>query len=233
VSANQTGTFGYSGQIRLRGNDGVTRNYPFSSEYTVGEPMATVSNVDLNVAYRGIDNRFSISVPGVAAEDIEVTARGATVRRAGAYHIINPTQDADINIIVSAKMEGKLVQMGSMAYRVRYIPDPKSYAQYRDNGGVLRQVQEGRLSKNVLRSSDFTIIASYGADELIEAKFEVESFSITTKIGTVDATGNKLSSRQLADIERLERGDVITFRNIKAKGPDGMTRSLGLLQVDI
>lgn len=232
-AATATGLQKYSGYIRLPGNDGIVRNYPFSSEYTVGEPTATISNVDLNVVYRGIDNKFSVSVPGITSEDIEVSARGAKVQKSGAFYIINPVQDEDISIIVSAKLEGKMVQMGSMLYRVKYIPDPKSYAQYRDNGGVVRQIQEGRLSKNVLRSDNFSIIASYGADELIKANFEVVSFSMTTKIGTVDATGNKLTKRQLSDINRLERGDVITFRNIKAKGPDGKIRTLGLLQIDI
>jgi len=233
VNTNQTGIFKYNGRISLKGNDGVVKNYPFSSEYTVGEPMATISNVDLNVAYRGIDNKFSISVPGVSSENLEVTAQGATVKKAGPYYIINPTQDENINIIVSARMDGKLVQMGSTQYRVKYIPDPKSFMQYKDGGGVVRQVQEGRLTKNVLRGSDFSIIASYGEDELIKANFEVISFSMTTKIGTIDTTGNKLTKRQLDDINRLERGDIITFRNIKAKGPDGKIRTLGLLQVDI
>ena len=209
------------------------RNYPFAAEYTVGEPTATISNVDLNVVYLGIDNKFSISVPGVTAEDIEVSARGAKVQKSGAYYIINPTQDKDIDIIVSARLEDKLVQMGNMRYRVKYIPDPKSFVSYYDAGGVERQVQEGRLSKRILRSDKFAIIASYGADELIQANFDVVSFSMTTKIGTVDATGDKLTNRQLQDINRLERGDIITFRNIKAKGPDGKIRTLGLLQIEI
>ena len=231
--ATATGVQKYEGQISLLGNDGIMRNYPFASEYTVGEPTATISNVDLNVVYLGIDNKFSISVPGVTAEDIEVTARGANVQKSGAYYIINPTQDKDINIIVSARLEDKLVQMGNMQYRVKYIPDPKSFIRYYDAGGVERQVQEGRLSKRILRDDKFAIIASYGADELIQANFDVVSFSMTTKIGTVDATGDKLTNRQLQDINRLERGDIITFRNIKAKGPDGKIRTLGLLQIEI
>ena len=126
-----------------------------------------------------------------------------------------------------------LPQIYAQRNRVKYIPDPKSFVSYYDAGGVERQVQEGRLSKRILRSDKFAIIASYGADELIQANFDVVSFSMTTKIGTVDATGDKLTNRQLQDINRLERGDLITFRNIKAKGPDGKIRTLGLLQIEI
>ena len=60
----------YSGEIKLPGNDGTVRSYPFESEYIVSEPSATISNIDLNVVYRGIDNNFSISVPGVANENV-------------------------------------------------------------------------------------------------------------------------------------------------------------------
>ena len=237
-AATSTGTFKYSGMIRLpipgAKDSTETNDWPFEGEYVVGEPSATISNEDLNVVYRGIDNKFSISVPGVVADDMEVRAAGATVKKvSGGRYIINPTQDEDINIIVSAKMDGKSVQMGSMKYRVKYIPDPKSFAQYRDAGGVVRQIQEGRLTKDILRSNDFAIVASYGEDELIQANFEVTSFTMTTVYGSVDAQGSKLTRRQLDDINRLERNDVITFKNIKAKGPDGKIRSLSLLQVDV
>ncbi|NDV46347.1 gliding motility protein GldM [Paludibacter sp. 221] len=233
VNTSQTGTFKYNGQVRLPGNDGIVRSYSFTDEYIVGEPSATISNVDLNVVYRGIDNRFSISVPGVASENVSVSANGATVRKSGGNYIINPTQDDDITIVVSGKMDGKTIQMGSMKYRVRYIPDPKSYIQYRDAGGVPRTIQEGRLTKAILRSNDFKVVASYGEDELIKANFEVVSFTLATIIGQVDAQGSTLTKRQLDDINRLERNDLITFRNIKAKGPDGKIRSLPPIQIEL
>lgn len=238
VSATQTGTFKYSGSIRLPlpGVLDTTQynEWTFEGEYVVGEPSATISNEDLNVVYRGIDNKFSISVPGVGIDDIDVRVAGGTAKKiSGGRYIINPTQDEDITITVSADMEGKSVQMGSVKYRVKYIPDPKSFVQYRDAGGVIRQIQEGRLSKDILRSNDFHIIASYGEDELIQANFEVISFTMTTIYGSVNADGSRLTKRQLTDIDRLERNDIITFKNIKAKGPDGKVRSLGLLQVDV
>lgn len=234
ISATQTGNFTYKGEIVVDGNDGIERRYPFTGDYIVGEPTATISNEDLNVVYRGINNNFSISVPGVAAENVDVNVNGGTARKVSAgNYIITPTQDSDITIVVSARIDGRTQQMGSRQYRVRYIPDPKSFVQYRDAGGVVRQIQEGRVTKDILRSDDFRIIASYGQDELIKANFEIVSFTMSTIIGSVDAQGGKLTKRQLDDIARLERGSAVTFRNIKAKGPDGKIRSLGLLQVEL
>jgi hypothetical protein len=37
----------------------------------------------------------------------------------------------------------------------------------------------------------------------------------------------------LSDIERLEGGDIVTFKNIKAVGPDGKVRSPGIVQINI
>lgn len=52
------GTYKYTGSIGVPDNEGNVKSYPFSSEYVVGKPSATLSNVDLNVVYRGIDNKI-------------------------------------------------------------------------------------------------------------------------------------------------------------------------------
>lgn len=234
VNCNQTGSFTYTGFVQLIGNDGVIRKFPFTSDYIVGEPSATISNEDLNVVYRGIDHKFSISVPGVASENISVRVAGATVQKtAGGKFIIRPTQDGEINVAVYAKVEGKEILMGNSIYRVRYLPDPKAYLQYSDAGGITRLIQDGNLNKRLLRGDNVAIVASYGEDELIQAKFNIISFTMLTIYGSVETTGSRLSNRQLADIDRLEGGDYITFKNIKAVGPDGKVRNLGLVQVQI
>jgi gliding motility-associated protein GldM len=234
VNCSKSGTFNYSGYILLAGNDGNVRKFPFSSDYIVGEPSATISNEDLNVVYRGIDHKFSISVPGVAAENISVRVSGATIQKTtGGKYIIRPTQDGEINIAVYAKVEGKEILMGNSSYRVKYLPDPKAYLQYVDAGGITRLIQDGNLNKRLLRGENVAIVASYGEDELIQAKFNIISFSMLTVFGSVETSGSRLNNRQISDIDRLEGGDYITFKNIKAVGPDGKIRNLGLIQVQI
>jgi len=234
IPANTPGVFPYTGVVRFTGTDGETIERSFNSQFTVGQPSATISNVDLNVVYRGIDNRFSISVPGVPAANVVVRPEGANVRQSGNFFIVNPTRDSNIRLSVYANINGRQTAMGTQEFRVRQIPDPKAFIQYRDAGGVMRQIDsEGRLSRAAMRAADFALIASYGPDELIQANFNVVSFSMTTRIGNVAAQGSRLTPRQLQDIERLERGDIITFRDIRATGPDGTERRLGLLQITI
>lgn len=233
VGCGKSGSFNYTGMIKLVGNDGIVRNYPFKSDYIVGDPSATISNEDLNVVYRGIDNKFSISVPGVASENVSVRVAGGTASKAAGKYIIRANQDGEINVSVYAKIDGKDLPMGGGAYRVKYLPDPKSFLQYTDAGGVTRLVQDGTLTKKMLKSSTVSVIASYGADELIKANFNVTSFSMVTVFGSVNVNGSRFSGKQLSDIDKLEGGDILTLKNIKAVGPDGKVRSLGLIQIQI
>ncbi len=233
VTCNATGNFSYSGNISFMGNDGMPRTIPFKDEYVVGEPSATISNEDLNVVYRGIDNKFSISVPGVSAENVNVKVDGGSVQKTSpGKYIIKPSRDGEIRIITSAIVDGKELPMGNSMYRVKYLPDPKSFLQYADAGGIVRQIQEGNLSKRLLKGN-VLIVASYGEDELVKANFNVVSFTMVTPFGVVDASGSKFTARQLSDIDKLEGGDLLTIRNIKAVGPDGKHRSLPPVQVQI
>jgi len=235
VNCGKTGLFTYSGFIKMPGNDGAVRTYPFKGDYIVGEPSATLSNEALNVLYRGIDNIFSISVPGVASENVSVRVSGGTAQKiTGGRYNIHANQDGEINISVYAMIDKKDLPMGGGSYRVKYLPDPKSYLQYADAGGIPRLIsQDGNLSKKLLKSSGVAVIASYGQDELIKANFTVTSFTMLTVFGSVNASGSHFSSRQLSDIDKLEGGDILTLKNIKAVGPDGKVRSLGLIQIQI
>lgn len=233
VNCSKSGSFNYSGFIKFPGNDGTVRTYPFKSDYIVGDPSATISNEDLNVVYRGIDNKFSISVPGVASDNVSVRVSGGTLQKAGGRFIIRPTQDGEININVFAKIDGKELPMGGGLYRVKYIPDPKSFLQYTDAGGVSRLIQDGTLSKRILKSQGVSVIASYGQDELIKANFNVTSFTMVTIFGSINTAGPRLNGKMLSDIDKLEGGDILTLKNIKAVGPDGKVRNLGLIQIQI
>ncbi len=235
LSGSSLGPHTFTAKVRVPKNDGtweIHTSEPY--QYIVGEPSATISNEDLNVVYRGIDNKFSISVPGVAAENVSVKIAGGEATKTGlGKYIIRPTRDGEITISVYGKIEGKELLMGVSNYRVKYLPDPKSFFEYADAGGVTRQIFEGQVTKKILRSGDVSIVASYGQDELIKANFNVQSFTMQTVYGVINGSGNKLNSRMLSDIERLEGGDIITFKNIKAIGPDGKVRSPGLIQINI
>ncbi|HLP05600.1 MAG TPA: gliding motility protein GldM [Paludibacter sp.] len=233
VTGNTAGNFTYSGMIKLQGNDGSISTYPFKSEYVVGEPSASISNEDLNVVYRGIDNKFNISVPGVPSENVSISVTGGNFQKVGQRYIIKPMQDGEIYINVFAKIQGTQMKMGGGAYRVKYIPDPKSFLQYTDGGGVVRQTQDDNLTKKTLLSESVVLIASYGPDELIKANFSVVSFTMVSPNGIEETRGAKFNSKMRSYISSLEGGDFLILKNIKAIGPDGKLRSLSPIQIQI
>jgi gliding motility-associated protein GldM len=233
VMCSKIGISKFSGMIKLTGNDGNVITRPFESEYIVGEPSATLSNEDLNVVYRGVDNKFRISVPGFADDLVSIKPVGGTATKVNGKYIIKPTQDGEMTINVFAKVDGKDMQMGSEKYRVKYLPDPKSFLQYVDGGGVPRNIQDGTLSKRALKGAGVQIIASYGDDVLIKANFQVVSFNMVSPFGNTPQQGCKFNNKQMSDIDKLEGGDAITIKNVKAVGPDGKIRSLGMIQITI
>jgi len=227
VMTNKTGIMTYSGQIKLMGTDGNVLMRPFKSTYTVGEPSATLSNEDLNVVYRGIDNKFSVSVPGVASENVSVRVLGGTARKEGGRYMIQPTRDEEITIEVWATLAGKQKKMGGGDFRVKYLPDPKAFIQPNDAGA--KPVRGGFMSPSALRSS--SLIASYGKDELVKAKFRITSFTLLAKgISPQQVSGSRISPSFL---DKLIKGDILMINNIKAEGPDRLQRDLGSIAIQL
>jgi gliding motility-associated protein GldM len=228
TSCQSTGLKTFSGKIVYMGNDGQPKSKPFDGSYTVGEPSATLSNEDLNVVYRGIDNKFSISVPGVAAANISVSVDGGTaVLKAPGKFIIRPSRDGEIKINVFAKIDKKQLQMGSSIYRVKYLPDPKAFIQSSDASAKLSR--GGFMTPAALRSS--SIIASYGGDELVKANFRVLSFTMIARgIAPLQVAGSRMSPNF---IDKLLKGDILMISNIKAEGPDLRPRDLGSISIQL
>jgi len=228
VGCTSVGPKTYSGQISIPGNDGIMRTYPFKGDYMVGEPSATMSNEDLNVVYKGIDNKFSVSVPGVAAANISIRVDGGTGRQvAPGRFIIRPTRDGEIRINVFAKIDKKDLAMGGANYRVKYLPDPKAFLQPNDAGA--KPIRGGFMAPSLLKSS--SLIASYGNDELVKANFTVTGFTMIAKgLTPQTVSGSRLSSNF---VDKLLKGDILMINNIKAVGPDQRVRDLGSISIQL
>ena len=195
--------------------------------------MATIYGVNMNVVYRGINNKVNITIPGIQEDKLSVVCEGGKITKSGKEYVVRPERDGTIKINVLAEMNGKKVTMGSQEYRVKYLPDPKAFLQYVDQNGMPSTIQDGRLGRRFLKDDKTTLIASYGEDELLKANFKITSFSMVTVVGSADSQGGNLSAAQIRLLDRLEGNDYITFKNIRAVGPDGKTRNLGLIQVQL
>ncbi len=218
VVANTTGVRKFRGYIAyLNPSSGAMENLPFESEYTVGEPSVTISNNDLNIMYRGYDNQFSISVPGVSSEKVRVEVTGATASRDGSLWIIKPGETAKtVTISVLAEMEGKMQSMGTRDYRVKALPKPGAYFKSGET-----EYQDGFIARNALLNTNASVIASYGPDGLLDLPYQVTSFRLNINGGLTEAKGNKFTADQRTKLGKLKKGATVVITDIRAKGPDG------------
>jgi gliding motility-associated protein GldM len=230
VVASGTGERRYKGQIAYQ-HLGETVYLPFEGRYMVGEPTATISNTDLNIMYRGYNNPFSISVPGVPSEKLQVRCQGAAISKQGGNWIIKPSgNSADkLTIEVLADIDGKTTVMGSHAYRVKNLPKPDAY--FEVNG----QLQEDtKIARAALINPANKIVASYGADGLIQAKFNIVGFQVKLPTGaSFNIKGDKLDAKSLEAIKKLKQGNMVNIQYIKAVGPDGKEIQLRGLPIEL
>ncbi len=224
TTATSLGLKNYVGEIRMQGNDGNTRTYKFKSEYMVSQPSATISNSDLNVVYRGIVNNFSVSVPGIAPENIILNvAGGKAVQKGPGKYELTTMSEGELTVSVSAKIDKAVKAMGSGKFRIKRLPKPTAYL-VDDDGN---QSQGGLMSIDELRRA--VIIASYGKDELVKANFRIVSFTmIVDGLPTSNVSGSKLDQNFL---NKLTKGRSLIISNIVAVGPDGYNQNLGAMVI--
>ncbi len=233
------GTHDFSGYIEVARGDGSVDKRPFKSSYTVIEPMATISPTMMNVLYAGINNPISISVPGVPMSAIQATMTNGTLTRNGDVWVAHPGKvGTEAVISVSAQLEGRTQQVGSMTFRVRKLPDPTAYLAVRDGSGNITHYKgmPRRISKAALMAAE-----GLGAaldDDLLNVSYTVVSFSTYF----YDSMGNAIpevsngaafSARQKEQFKRLKPGKTFFITNVKAKGPDGITRDISPMEVGL
>jgi gliding motility-associated protein GldM len=232
VVANSVGMQKIKGQIGYMDQQGVMQYLPFEDEYTVGEPAATISNTELNIIFREYANPFSVSVPGISNDLLEVKCSHATIdKQNNGSWVITPlkTSPDRLTIEVYAKMNGNLLPMGSQEYRVRHLPRPTAFFEV---DGTL--VDEGKISFVKLRNPKNKFVASYGSEGLVQAKFEIVSFQVRLPSGTsISVQGNQFNKRALDAIGKLQLGSVITIMSIKAKGQNGSEQTLRSLVIEL
>ena len=231
VAASGVGLKKYSGWIAYQNpSTGAMENLPFSSEYSVGEPAVTMSNVELNVMYAGYENKFSISVPGVANDKVKVNVNGATVRQQGGLWMIKPSQGAkNVTISVMAELDGRMQQMGNETYRIKPLPKPGAYLKAGDN----EYNGDKTIPRSAIINPNSTIIASYGPEGLLNLNFTITSFKADINGMLTQANGNKFTREQLDRIGKLKPGNSVILKDIRAKGPGGQEVTLSAVPLTL
>ena len=235
VRCNKTGDYTLNGYMLVNDGSGAETRYNFEQNYSVVAPTATVSASLMNVLYAGYDNPVSISVPGVPANKISATiAKGqANIKSDGkGGYIVVPTKvGEELMIGVTARNEeGRAQSMGEYAFRVRQLPDPTPFIEYKDKDGNTQRYRGGtKFSKQFLMSTDGIVAAI--DDGLLNIGFEVISFETVFYDNMGNAIplisqGTSFSQQQKDMFRNLGRGKRFYISHVKAVGPDKVERLL-------
>lgn len=224
------------GYLEVSKPDGTKEQLPFSTDYFVSEPIATVSNTMMNVMYAGIENPLSISVPGIASSQVSASMTNGVLTRTANGWVAKPTKvDEDAVITVTATQNGRSMTVSQSTFRVRRLPDPTPYIAYKDASGNVQRFKGGRpISKAALLQAGGVKAAI--DDGLLNVEFTVKSF----RIDIFDSMGNDIpedsntsefSQRQKDALRRLQKGKKFFITRVKAVGPDGIERTLSPIEV--
>ena len=233
IPTRKTGDYTLKGYMELNQGDNVIRR-DFEQNYSVVPPSATVSATMMNVLYAGYDNPVSISVPGVTANKITASIKRGTasIRNSGAGFIVTPKSvGQDVVIGVGARQGNKVQSMGEYTFRVRQLPDPTPFIEYKDANGTIQRYRGGGqpLPKRFLLSAPGIVAAV--DDGLLNIGYKVISFETTffDNVGNAVSElsdGDRFSQRQIATFNKLTRGKRFYIQRVKAQGPDGIERQL-------
>lgn len=215
-----TGYHSWGGLIRLRNPDGSFISRPFKSEYQVADPNLIVSPSRMNLFYQGIENPVEISIPGLAADQINASVNNGTLRRvSGSNYIVIPARPGNALVSVTATIDGTTRNFGSRDFRVRTVPDPIATIAGREGGIIGRNLlmaQTGVLAE--MKDFDF------------DMGFTVTSFTVESvqRGFVVDArsNSNRITDEQREIIKQAARNQRVLFDDIMAVSSTGEERRL-------
>lgn len=238
AGTSSPGTYPVKGSITMFDRDNNPMIKEFASEYTVIPPMATIAPLLLDIVYMGIKNPISISVPGIPGNAVSATAQGGRLERDGNNWNAYPTGGAGgkftINVVANTNGVSRVV--ATKEFRIKALPDPTAYIEYKDAGGNTKIHKRGALARSILLNTE-TLKAAI-SDGVLDIGFTVLSF----RTFNIDAMGNsapelsngaRFSSRQLEQIRRMTRGQYLYISGIKVKGPDGIEREISPMEIRI
>ena len=237
VRATAVGPRKCGGIIALKAPDGSIKSYPFDAAYVVGEPNVIVSPTAMNVMYMGIPNPIDVSVPGISPDKLKIRVVNGTfstekVKNSkgenfkGAWAVKPNAVGQNVQVIVTADINGKTVQYAPYDFSVKRIPDPVAIFGGKSTGSISR-------ADALAQQGVFAIMPDFD----FELNYTVTGFTIfyTDKGMDIEETcsSSNLTPKQKQALNGLTRGKNLMIKDIKALGPDNKTRDLNAIVLKI
>ena len=238
VGAGSVGTFPVTGYVEMVQGDGTVVKEPFSTEYFVQDQSVSIESTLMNALYAGYTNPVNIAVPGIPSQNINVTATNGTLTRNGNQWVMVPSQiGTDVVFTVSAKTNGGHTINMTKNFRVRRLPEPTPYIEYKDAAGKPARFQKsGRMSKNTLINT--AELKAAIDDGVLDIPFTVLRFQLRytdSMNNEIDESsdGPRFSQRQKNLLRDLRKGKRVNISGTRVRGIDGTERELGPMEITI
>ena len=209
------GVHPWKGVIKVKTKKGP-KIFPFESSFEVGKPSLAISADKMNVFYIGVDNPVSVAAPMP-----KFTASAPGLSQKGAGWVMRPKKPGKVNIVVTGIDDnGNKVPLGKSEFRVKRLPDPKSYIGGKTGSSSIKKIAFKSASTVQAKMENFDF----------DIRVKVSSFVFSsTKAGVVQefkVNGNKLNSQCKNLIGKAKRNQKFFIEKIKVRMPDGTTRQL-------
>ncbi len=222
----------YSGAVMVPDPTGKPIYYPFEASYTSAAAAAIVSSDNLNIIYAGIPNPFHVSVPGFSSDKVSASvSEGSFTGAKGAYtaNMASTMVGKKVTVRVVVDDQGNKKQIGQgQEFVVKRIPDPVAMVAGRFDGTI----HTGELKASpgpIATLKDFYFEG---------VKFAITSYTFVFIAKRQDPfikqnTGLAWSADAMNKLKDAHPGDFILIKDIRAKGPDGTTRNLNTISLQI
>jgi gliding motility-associated protein GldM len=223
VSTGSVGEFTWNGKISLSGVEYETG----PQKYQVAQPSAVVSAVKMNVIYAGIPNPFSVSAPGIALQNIQVSMTNGSISGSKGNYTVSSTSVGKTAVItVKATVGNNNLLLGSSTFRVMKLPDPVAYFAGTYSGASLSatQLAQQLIIRAVPDPSKEFVFGTDISYSIVSWKLKV--FSPLTGISTGQGAGSTISGSAKNALKSISSGGVVWFYDIVAMGPDGVKRNI-------
>lgn len=222
VNTSSVGEFKWQGKILVKQTDGTMKEYltePMT--YQVAKPSAVVSPDAMNVLYIGVSNPISVSAPGIPMSSIQVAGNGVTISGSGGKYSAKVTTPGKATVSVSAKIDGKVQQLGTTEFRVKRIPKPAARVAGKTGGAIsAAQLRGQNVVSAALDNFEF------------DAKFSITKFNMyilkprVDPIGPYQSSGSSFSAQMKTGLGAITPGTLVAIYNIVGVGPDGVAQNL-------
>jgi len=224
LNASSPGERNLEGFLDVEINGEVTP-LPFSFKYTVGKPSASIAAPELNVLYRGYDNKIQAVASGYPPSDVTTSCSGcSSFSKSGDLYIAKVKGGKEATIYVKAA--GKTI--GEQKFRIKPLPKPQPYFGGQTYGK--KTIKTGILKQTPPLTAKL-------ADSPLNVSFSVKSFSLDVivngNIVSDKSKGGSLTPKMKNMVKNSKRGQKIYIYDVKVAGPDGKEKSIGGLTLKV